>query len=152
MEDNLSKKEARARELFANNYNCAQSVFGVFCEDEGLDLKTALKLANGFGGGFRCGEACGAVSGAIMAIGLKCGFYIEKDIAQKNFCNSKTYEFIEKFTAEHSTILCRELLDADIRRPEDHNPPDVREKHRTICPGVVAAAVRVLEGMDFTNR
>ena len=145
----MSAREDRARGLFANNYNCAQSVFGAFCEDEGLNLMTGLKLANGFGGGLRCGEVCGAVSGAVMAIGLKCGFYIEKDIAQKNFCNMKTVEFIEKFAGGQGSILCRDLLGADIRRPEDHNTPEVREKHKTVCPGLVAAAVRILEDMDF---
>ena len=145
----MSIKEERARELFTNAYNCAQSVFGAFCEEDGLDVKTALKLANGFGGGFRCGEMCGAVSGAILAIGLKCGFYKERDMEQKNFCNAKTNEFIEKFKTEFGSALCRDLLGVDIRKPEDHNDPAARESHRTVCPGVVAAAARILEDMNF---
>ena len=59
----MSAREEKAKELFAKSYNCAQSVLGAFYEDEGLDNKTAFRIANGFGGGLRCGEVCGAVTG-----------------------------------------------------------------------------------------
>ena len=141
--------EERAVELFTNGYNCAQAVLGAICEGTGLDLDTALKLTSGFGGGVRCGEICGAVSGAVMAIGLKCGFYIEKDFNQKNFCNRKTYEFIERFKKANGSALCRELLGVDIRSPDDHNMPEARKAHNTLCPKLVAGAVRVMESMNF---
>lgn len=141
-------KEEKALDLFSSGYNCAQSVFGVFCEENGLEKSTALKLANGFGGGLRCGEACGAVTGAIMAIGLKYGFYIEKDFDQKNICNDKTYEFIEEFKKENGSIICRDLLEVDIRGPADFRIPEAQELFKkTICPKLVAAAVRILEDM-----
>ena len=140
--------------MFASGYNCAQSVLGVFCGEDGLDVKTALKLANGFGGGIRCGEMCGAVTGAVMAIGLKCGFYIENDLEQKMFCNQKTYEFIEKFTAANGSAVCRGLLAAggiDIRKPEDHTIESVAALHQTVCPKAIASAVQILENMNFTK-
>jgi C_GCAxxG_C_C family probable redox protein len=130
----MSTREEVAVELFLGGYNCAQAVLGAFCEDEGLNLNTALKLASGLGGGVRCGEICGAVSGAILSIGLKCGFYVEKDFEQKGYCNKKSYEFIEKFTEEKGSALCRDLLGVDIRCPDDHNAPLAREAHKTICP------------------
>jgi len=145
----MMTREERAVEFFNNNYNCAQAVLGVYCEDMGLDLSTALKLASGFGGGVRCGELCGAVSGAVMAIGLKCGFHIEKDFKQKGYCNKKSYEFIEKFRETHSSVLCRDLLDIDIRCPDDHTTQTAQESHKTICPKMVASAVRVLESMTW---
>ena len=143
----MGKREERARELFSNGYNCAQSVLGAFCEDGGLDFISALKLAAGFGGGLRCGEVCGAVTGAVMALGLRYGFYIEKDFEQKNICNAKTYEFIQKFTEAKGSVLCRDLLGADVRKPEDHLLPAARESHQKLCPDIVAAAVRILESM-----
>jgi C_GCAxxG_C_C family probable redox protein len=148
MDKNISGEEDAAG-LFANGYNCAQAVFGAFCAGDGLDRETGLKIANGFGGGVRCGDVCGAVSGAIMAIGLKCGFYIEKDLEQKAYCNKKSMEFIEKFVAEHGSQICRELLGVDIRRPEDHNLPEARVKHKTVCPILVRSAVRILEDIDI---
>ena len=145
----MSAREERAVELFSKGYNCCQAVLGALCEETGLDLTTALKLANGFGGGLRCGEICGAVSGAVMAIGLKCGFYIEKDFNQKGYCNRKSYEFIEKFKEANGSALCRGLLGVDIRCPDDHNTPAAQEAHKTVCPKLVAAAVRILESMEF---
>lgn len=145
----MSIREEEAVKLFKSGYNCVQAVFGVFCEENGLDRNTAFKLANGFGGGVRCGEVCGAALGAILAIGLKCGFYIEGDFSQKGYCNKKSHEFIEKFRKENGTILCRDLLGVDIRCPEDFLTPDAVEAHKTICPKLVAASVRILESMDF---
>ena len=142
-------REEKAVQYFANGYNCAQAVLGAFCEEAGLDRSTAFKLANGFGGGVRCGEVCGAVTGAVMAIGLQCGFHVEKDFAQKGYCNQKTFEFMEKFKEANSSVLCRDLLGVDIRHPEDHNAPAAQEAHKALCPKLVASAVRILESMEF---
>ena len=147
----MSVREEKAVELFANDYNCAQAVIGAFCEGDELDQNTAFKLANGFGGGVRCGEVCGAVLGAILAIGLKCGVYIEKDLAQKAYCNKKTYEFMEKFREENGSALCRDLLGVDIRCPDDHATPSAKEANKAICPKLVASAVRIVESMDFES-
>jgi len=138
-----------AVESFDNGYNCAQSVFSSFSEDFGLDKTVALRIANGFGGGVRCGEVCGAVSGAVMAIGLKCGFFIEKDFDQKAFCNDKSSEFIEKFREANGSMICRDILGIDIRKQDDFTTPEAREVFTAKCPGIVASAVRILEGMDF---
>jgi len=145
----MNVREENARQLFANAYNCAQSVLGVFCEDYGLDRDVAFRMANGLGGGIRCGEVCGAVTGAILAIGLKYGFYIEKDIEQKNLCNAKAIEFVDKFKGENGSILCRDLLDSDITVPGDFLKPEVKEAVKVVCPNMVASAVRVLESMGF---
>jgi C_GCAxxG_C_C family probable redox protein len=145
-------KSEKATELFAKGYNCAQSVFGAFCEELGMDTETAFRLANGFGGGFGCGEVCGAVSGAVLAIGLRCGFHIEGDFKQKGYCNEKTSEFVNKFTEMHKSIKCRELLGIDIRRRDDFNTDAAQANFKKICPGLVASAVRILEGMGFDRR
>ncbi len=142
-------REDKAAVLFENGYNCAQAVIGAFCEEAGLDLNAALKLANGFGGGARCGELCGAVSGALMAIGLQCGFCNEKDFEQKGYCNKKSYEFIERFNETNGSILCRDLLGVDIRCPDDHNRPGAREAHQSVCPQMVKSAVNILEHMQI---
>jgi C_GCAxxG_C_C family probable redox protein len=145
----MPAKEERALQLFRSGYNCAQAVFGVFAEEGGLEMDTALKLANGFGGGVRCGDVCGAVAGAILAIGLRCGFHTDGDFAQKGYCNAKTYEFVTSFKETNGSIVCRDLLGADIRCPEDHTRPEAREAHKTVCPQLVMTAARILEGMEF---
>ena len=147
----MSPKEEKAIKLFSNgsSYNCAQAVVGVFSEESGLDADTAFKISNGFGGGIRGGNVCGAVSGAVMAVGLKCGFSVEGDMAQKRYCYEKTDEFIKKFTDENGSVLCRDLLGIDIRSPEDFKNPEVREKFGTVCPNMIAAAVRIVDNMEF---
>ena len=147
----MSKKEEKALDLFTSGkgYNCAQSVLGVFCEESELDIDNAFKLSNGFGGGMRFGEVCGAVSGAVMAIGLKCGFSVEKDFEQKEFCYAKTDEFLEIFKKENDSTLCRDLLSTDIHSPDDFKKPEIRESIKTVCPKIVVAAVRIVESMDF---
>ena len=142
-------REEIAVDSFSKGYNCAQSVYSAFSEDFGLDKTTALKIANGFGGGVRCGEVCGAVSGAVMAIGLKCGFYIEKDFDQKGFCNNKAFEFIERFKEVNGSMLCRDILGIDIRYPDDFTTSEAQKTFTAICPNIVRSAVRILESMDF---
>ena len=59
----MEKYSKRARELFKEGYNCAQSVFCAFADDLGMDFETALKLSSSFGGGMgRLREVCGAVT------------------------------------------------------------------------------------------
>jgi len=145
----MSAREETALALFAGGYNCAQAVLGAFCEESGLDLSTALKLASGFGGGMRCGEVCGAVTGAVMVIGLQCGFYKEKDFEQKNFCNQKALAFMEAFARENGSVLCRKLLGAENFSTSMFSDPASRELFQTICPEMVASAVRLLENMEF---
>ena len=147
----MTDREQTARELFKSNYNCAQSVFGAFCGDFGLEDHTALKIASGFGGGIRHGEVCGAVSGAVMAIGLKCGYNGRNGLDHKAYCNDKTIEFTKQFIWENGSVLCRDLLDTDIRSPEDFKNAVVREKIPSSCPAFIASAVRILEKMDFED-
>jgi len=115
----------------------------------GLDSDTAFRLANGFGGGVRCGELCGAVAGAVIVIGLKCGFCAEGDFEQKSYCNNKSFEFIERFREANGSIVCRELLGADIRCPADHNTPDAQSAHKNVCHKIVASAAKLLDDMEF---
>ena len=150
----MKTREAKALELFSNGngYNCAQAVLGAFCEEGELDISIAFKIANGFGGGIRYGEVCGAVTGAVMAIGLKCGFFREKDFEQKKFCYRKTEEFLDTFKKENGSTLCRDLLGIDINSPDDFKKPEIRELFSTVCPKMIAAAVRIIENMEFIRR
>ena len=66
-----------------NGFNCAQSVFAAFCDLTGIEEKTALKIAGGFGGGVKVGEICGAASGAVMVIGALFPHVTEKDMEEK---------------------------------------------------------------------
>ena len=71
----MSAHSDLARKLFKKGYNCSQSVFAAFCDETGLDMETALKIASSFGGGMgRLREVCGAVTGMFMVVGMKYGY------------------------------------------------------------------------------
>ncbi len=101
----------RANELFVSGCNCSQAVFCTFAPELGIDEKTALILAAGFGGGMgRMREVCGAVSGMIMAASMKFASDDPKDAAAKG----RLYEIIRalagEFKEKNGSIICRELL------------------------------------------
>lgn len=61
----------KAKALFLEGYNCAQSVFGAFCDVTGMDFEQAMKLASSFGGGMGGRrETCGTCTGAFMVLGI----------------------------------------------------------------------------------
>ena len=101
----------KARELFLSGCSCSQAVFAAFAEDFGMDPETALKLASSFGGGMGgMRETCGAVSGMLMVAGLKWGYSEVGDLDIKTAHYARVRSLVEGFKAEHSTIVCRELL------------------------------------------
>lgn len=149
----MSTRGEKAVELFAKGYNCAQSVAGVFCDSNSKpDKQTMFKLCNGLGGGVRHGELCGAISGAVLVIGMNCGFYKENDFDQKNYCNEKTIELIEKCKEQLGALTCRELLGVDIRCPLDHKSSEAREAYKIKCADFVKKAVEILENIEFETK
>ena len=69
MGDDIVGIGEEAVRIHGEGFNCAQCVLCACGKYTGLDRKTALAVACGFGGGVRCGEICGAISGAVMALG-----------------------------------------------------------------------------------
>jgi len=75
----MSRTET-ACESISKGITCSAAVFSAFSSEMGLDVKTARKIACGFGGGVsKTGNICGAVSGAIMVIGLNYGKEVPGD-------------------------------------------------------------------------
>jgi len=148
----MQTKEEKAIELYSNGYNCAQAVFGAFCEDNGLDLNTALKIACGFGGGgMRYKQTCGAISGAVMVIGLKCGQYVKDYTKTKGYCYHKTREFTEKFKDKNGSIKCCELLGVgkSVEKEIEKDPAKMKSLFTSVCLDFVKSAVQILESMEF---
>jgi len=129
----------KAVETFKSGFNCSQSIISVYGPELGLDKELALLVSSGFGGGLgRTGEVCGAVTGAIMALGLKYGYTVFSNEAKEKVY-SIVREFIARFKEKDSSILCRELLGADI------NTPEGRERAHIICPNLVKDSAEILE-------
>ncbi len=137
----------RAEALFVEGYNCAQAVFGAFCDVTGMDFETAMKLSSSFGGGMgRLREVCGAVSGMFMVAGLLYGYGDTGEDGAKAAHYKRIQALAEAFKAEHETIVCRELI-ASLKK--DTNPtPEARTaqyyKERP-CAAFVRSAAEIMD-------
>lgn len=139
-------KSDDAVKCFAEGFNCSQAVFTSFCEDLGLDKKTALKIASGFGGGMaHLDETCGAVTGAFMALGLKHGRFIANDIDAKAKTNGLVQEFTKRFKEMHGSIRCTGLLNCDLSTPEGVKSANDQNVFKTKCPNFVRDAAKIVE-------
>ncbi|MEA5060487.1 MAG: C-GCAxxG-C-C family protein [Candidatus Pelethousia sp.] len=143
----MGSKQEQAMALFKEGYNCAQSVFAVFCEDLGLDFETALKLASSFGGGMgRLREVCGAVSSMFAIAGMKYGYTDPTDNAAKAAHYQLIQDLAAQFKAENHSILCRELL--GLGAGPDNPIPALRTQayyDKRPCAELVGCAARIME-------
>lgn len=148
------KKSESAKKLFEQGYNCAQAVFCAFCEDEGIDFKTGLKLSSSFGGGMgRLREVCGAVSGMFMAAGIIYGYDSNDDKQAKTAHYKLIQELAGKFKEENGSIICRDLL--GLNRQKDSYVPQDRTKEyykKRPCAELVAVAAEILENYIEENK
>jgi C_GCAxxG_C_C family probable redox protein len=141
----MSKVE-NAVHIFRNGFNCSQAVFSAYSEQLGLNQETALKIACPFGAGIgRTAETCGAVTGAYMLIGLKYGKSKPEDNEAKEKSYALVKEFNEKFKELHGSILCKELLNYDMKNPEDLRQIKEEGLWDTLCPVFVRDSARIIE-------
>jgi C_GCAxxG_C_C family probable redox protein len=144
----MMDKSKQAMEYFDKKANCAQSVLWAFAPDYGMDQKTALRVATGFGGGMgRMGKVCGAVTGAYMALGLARGMSSLADQQNKPAVYGLVREFSRRFTEKNSSILCNDLLGFDISTEEGHSAAEKLGLFKSKCPAFVGDAVKILEEM-----
>jgi C_GCAxxG_C_C family probable redox protein len=142
----MSRASEAAAVMSASHMNCAQSVLSVFATELGLDKTTALKIALGFGAGAgRTGGVCGAVSGAYMVIGLRQYPDISSAVERKEKVYSLVGEFNNKFKDIHRSIHCSDLLGCDLSTPQGLAAARSQKLFTTVCPGLVADAVTILE-------
>lgn len=149
----MSKHEEKAMELFQQGYNCAQAVFGAFCDELGMDREAAMKLSSSFGGGMgRMREVCGAVSGMFMVAGLKSGYDNPKDPAAR----AAHYKLIQDMAAEfkkyNGSIICRELLQlekTDIPEGPTPTPRTDEFYKKRPCVEIVGIAARITDQFLF---
>lgn len=130
---------------FAEGFNCSQAVLAAYAKDLGLNEKTALKIAAGFGGGMgRMAETCGAVSGALMVLGMKYGG-TTPDRQVKERVYQQVREFAARFAARCGSLVCHDLLDCDISTAEGQKRAGEQGLVTTRCPQFVRGTVEILE-------
>jgi C_GCAxxG_C_C family probable redox protein len=141
----MSKRE-EAIQCFKDTFNCSQSVFSTFAEENGLEKEKALKIGCGFGAGMaRMGETCGAVTGAFMAIGLKYGKSVPEDTPAREKTYAKMHEFVNEFKTKNKSITCRQLVGCDLGTPEGHKYAVENNIFASVCKNLVGDAADILE-------
>lgn len=127
-----------------SKFNCAQTVFSLFAPELGIDEKTALKIASGFGGGMACAETCGAVTGAYMVIGMKHG-HATPNPDEKANTKMRVKKFNEKFKEEHGSLICKQLTGFDISTPDGSAAASEAGVFETRCPVFIKTVCKILE-------
>ncbi|MBR2007367.1 MAG: C_GCAxxG_C_C family protein [Alistipes sp.] len=146
MRVNVEERAMRAKELFLEGYNCAQSVFLAYCDLTPFDEKIAATVAAPFGGGMgRLREVCGAVSGMTMVAGFLHPNFDPADSQSKKENYAVVQELAEKFRKENGAIVCRELLGLAQKKDEPTPSPRTEEYYkRRPCAEYVAIAARIV--------
>lgn len=135
----------KAKKYFEQKYQCSQAVLASFSEELGLTEKQALKLGGCFGGGMYKGEVCGACTGALMAIGLKFGQFEPNDIESKQKAKDLTVKFLDLFSAENGSYLCKDLLGCDLSTEQGKKIAVDNNLFTEFCPKMVESAVKLTE-------
>jgi len=141
----LSRAE-EAKKQFEKGFHCAPAVLSTYSEQFGLEKALALKIACGFGAGIgRMGKTCGAVTGALMVIGLKHGQVnlADEESSQRTYTLVK--KFIDRFTAIHSSIECKELIGYDLSDSGELSLARESGVFKNKCPSFVYDSALILE-------
>ena len=91
------------------------------------------------------GRACGAVTGAVMVIGLKHGQVNLADEESRGRTYTLVKEFVDRFTALHGSIECRELIGYDLSNSAELKLARESEVFQNKCPSFVYDSARILE-------
>ncbi len=143
----MGQKADLAKSLFLEGYNCAQAVFGAFCEDFGIDKETGLVISSGFGGGVaRRREVCGAVSGAVMVLSMKYGYSSAEETEAKKALYEKIRGVLAVIEEETGSIICRELLGLE-EKVSSPVPEERTEKYyaKRPCAEIVYICAKAVE-------
>ncbi len=144
-----TQRYEKAIEIYKKAFNCSQSVFTAYRQEDKLDEASALKLSTIFGGGVASTGTglCGAVTGALMAISMKYGKADIKD----NDAKLKTYElgrqFMAEFAGKNGTCVCEEILGINIGTPENMAKARQAKLFETKCFDAVKSAAKILDNI-----
>lgn len=142
----IEERVERARSLFLNGYNCAQSVFLAYNDLYGIDHKLAATLSAPLGGGMgRLREVCGAVSGSFLIAGLQFPANDPADRTAKIRNYTVVQELAARFREINGSIVCRELLGIGCKK--DNPVPSERTEQyykKRPCAEYVAIAARII--------
>ena len=110
-----------------------------------------MSLGTSFGGGARNGQMCGAVSGALMVLGLKFGHFESENQEQKSKNYGISVDFTNRIKEKCGSIVCKEMLNADLTTEEGKAKIAEKNLFKTMCPKIIADVVEILEEVIAEN-
>lgn len=144
----MNEIEDNAIKTFRKGLNCAQAVFAAYSEKLGYDKELALGASASFGGGMgRLQETCGVVTGAFMVIGVYNNQLYPDNLTRKEKSYEMVREFNRRFTEEHKSNQCKDLINCDLSTPEGRLEAKEKRLHETICEGCMATSIHILNDM-----
>lgn len=144
----MSERAEKARALFYEGYNCAQSVVGAFADLYDLDVNTAMRFSDGLGGGMgRMRLTCGAVSAMALIAGLELSSGRPKDLDNRAKVYAKVREMAEAFQKKNGSVICRELLGASMPKDNSSRPEERTSEYykRRPCPGCIYDCAEIID-------
>lgn len=148
MEKEYGIRGKRAKELFLEGYNCAQSVVVAYEDFFEESPETLALMVSAFGGGMgRLREVCGAVSGMFFVLSKIYGYADPKEKDGKMELYARVQELAARFRKRNGSIVCRELLGLTEKVSEPVPEERTAEYYKKRpCPDIIADAADVLEG------
>ncbi len=143
----FEQKKLRAICDLENGFNCAQSVFRQFSQENGVPESVSLRIASGFGGGLKMAKTCGAVSGAIMSLGLIFGYENPEDQKTIDRMNEITLQFLDDFKKKYQTTDCKDLLGIDVSVPGNRQKARESGIMGLMCPDCINTAIDLVVNM-----
>ena len=93
----------------------------------------------------RKGEVYGACTGSLMALGLKYGMSTVWDHEKQQIADNYAKQFLNEFSKQNGSYLCRELLKCDLSSDEERQYAHEHGLFSTICPRLIESAVLITE-------
>ena len=80
-----------------------------------------------------------------MALGLKFGMSTVGDHEKQQIADNYAKKFLNEFSKQNGSYLCRELLKCDLSSDEERKYARERGLFSTICPKLIESAVLIAE-------
>ena len=137
---------------FGRRVVCTQQVCTRFAPRLGISRAQALGMGAAFGSDMGHAETCGCVTGAQLVLGLQFGPQNEETAATAaERLQEQVAVFEERFLAKQHSLICKEILGADISRPEGMAVVMQKGLFAAVCAPMVAATCEILGEMLATE-
>ncbi|MDO4703511.1 C-GCAxxG-C-C family protein [Tannerella sp.] len=142
----VEERVQKARHLFSEGYNCAQSVLLAYTDVFEMEPQLAATIAAPLGGGVgKMREVCGTVSGMAIIAGLMepATDPSDKEAKMRNY--ALVQELAGEFRKVNGSVICRELLMKEDEKDATASSASACESIRKRpCAEYVATAVRLV--------